>query len=410
MSHFDQNGNDEEKHTVEQTFKTIPNLRVFFLLNKMYPSKYNLENFLRENVRSVERLSGYMNDLIRAKYIFDVFKYAEEIWDGFDGYMKISISRFSPYIQEQYIEYLYKTDKKELAKTIINETLNDIYLHPELFLIIVKNKLRGSWGGDKEISVVRLFEKLFELYEFISIEANNEEQKEVKQLYQQLMQKTRDMIRANNYSNFKKMVDEIDNINRAEMLLRQIERIENIAVEMQTELKSLIADKFREIEKEREEKTEIFFTLKTSLDEKIKRYKYIQGVEIPENSERIGEASAMGDLSENAEYKAAKEKQKMLQNTLRNLGDEIDKAEIMDFSKISGDFATFGTKVKLQDKEGNEYVYSILGPWETNIEKNIISYTSGIGQALEGKKIGEKIKFKNDEYTIKSIKKLEIHE
>ncbi|NIA23484.1 MAG: hypothetical protein GWP03_04940, partial [Proteobacteria bacterium] len=206
--------NEEEKKLVESSFKTIPNLRAFFFLEKIFPDKYDLEKYLKERIGTKERLSGYMNDLVRAKYIFEVFEHAEEIWEGFNEYMVISISRFSPFVQEQYIEYLYKNDKKVLAERIIKDTIDDIYLHPDLFLIVIKNKFKGAWGGEKNISIERLFEKLFELYEYISIEANNEQEKEVKQLYQQLMQKTRDLIRGNKYAFFKRAVNSIENENR----------------------------------------------------------------------------------------------------------------------------------------------------------------------------------------------------
>ncbi|NIA23636.1 MAG: transcription elongation factor GreA, partial [Proteobacteria bacterium] len=126
-----------------------------------------------------------------------------------------------------------------------------------------------------------------------------------------------------------------------------------------------------------------------------------------ENSERIHEAAAMGDLSENAEYKAAKEKQRMLVNSIRILKDEINKTVVRELGDIKGDFVTFGTKVMLKDKHGENVTYKILGPWETDIKNKIISCNSGIGQALEGKKVGERITFKNDEYTILSVKKLE---
>jgi len=412
---------EEEKKQIESSFKTIPNLRAFFFLKKIFPDKYDLENFLREQVAAKERLNGYMNDIVRAKYIYETFKIAENIWEGFDDFMEISISQFSPFVQEQYIEYLYKNDKKDLAEKIIKDTLDDIYLHPDLFLIVVKNKLKGAWGGEEDIGIERLFEKLFELYEYISIEANNEQDKEAKQLYQQLMQKTRDLIRSNNFAFFKKAVSSIGNENRARMLIRQIDRIENLPVEMQVTLKGIVNEEFPDIEKEKEIEIEkkidkkkreegaldTFFTLKSTYNEKIKLRKHILGVEIPENSKRISEAVAMGDLSENAEYKAAKEKQRMLSHKMKVLEDEINNAIVKDLDDIKGDFVTFGTEVKLKDKKGEEFVYKVLGPWESNIEKNIISYNSDIGEALEGKKTGEKIKLRDDEYTILSVKKLE---
>ena len=402
-----ENITDEDKERIESTFQTIPNLRAFFFLEKLFPDKYNLEEFMQNKIRTVDRLSRYMTDLVRVKYIFEVFKHAEPIWDDFHEHMGASLSQFPPFVQEQYIEYLFKNNKGDEAEKIIKASLDDIYLNPDLFLIIIKNKLKGEWGGEKDISIVRLFEKLFELYEYVSIEANNEQEKEVKQLYQQLMQKTRDLIRANNYKYFKRAVSEQENENRAKIFVKQIERIENLPVEMQTALKGIVSDKFPTIEKEIEEEVDTFFTLKSSYDKKVLQYKHLIGVEIPENAERIHEAASMGDLSENAEYKAAKEQQKILRNKQRTMKSEIDNAIVTDLKDIKGDFVTFGTEVKLKNSKGEEFRYKILGPWETDLQKNIISYNSSIGLALEGKKAGEVIEVNNDTYEIIAVNRLE---
>jgi transcription elongation factor GreA len=121
---------------------------------------------------------------------------------------------------------------------------------------------------------------------------------------------------------------------------------------------------------------------------------HIKDVDVPENSKEIGWAMEKGDLKENAEFKAAKERQTFLQNKLNKLMNDLGRAIIVKKDEITGKFITFGTKVLLTDKINNSKVtYIILGPWESDTEKNIISYQSPLGANLLDKKLNDEIKF-----------------
>jgi transcription elongation factor GreA len=131
-------------------------------------------------------------------------------------------------------------------------------------------------------------------------------------------------------------------------------------------------------------------------------------VEVPANSKEIAFALSLGDLRENAEYKAAKEKQEILNSTVAKLKDEIERAQIFDPKAINTSRVSFGTRVVLRnDSKGGDEEYTILGPWESDPENRIISYLSPFGGALLNKKKGEKFDFSiNDEkmaYTVKVI-------
>ncbi len=117
----------------------------------------------------------------------------------------------------------------------------------------------------------------------------------------------------------------------------------------------------------------------------------IINVEIPENSRAIGEAMEKGDLRENAEYKAALEKQDQLKATVSRLEAELAQAKIINKDEIKTTFVDVGTKVTIQNKKGEKLVYQILGQWDVNIEKNVISYHSPLGKTFLDKKVGEKL-------------------
>jgi transcription elongation factor GreA len=142
-------------------------------------------------------------------------------------------------------------------------------------------------------------------------------------------------------------------------------------------------------------------------EEKQRQLHHIMEVEVPANSKEIGFAISLGDLRENAEYKAAKEKQEILNSTVAKLKDEIERSQIFDPSTINTSRVSFGTKVTLCGDSGKEEEYTILGPWESDPDNRIISYLSPFGGAVLNKKAGEKFDFSiNNEkvsYTIRAI-------
>ena len=149
------------------------------------------------------------------------------------------------------------------------------------------------------------------------------------------------------------------------------------------------------------------------LEEKKAEADRIMNVEIPQNAKDIAEAREKGDLKENAEYKSAKEKQHMLNLTLSKLQEELNRATVFDPTTSTTAVVSFATVVTLTNKETNaDEVYTILGPWESDPDNNIISYMSPFGNAIMDKKIDEEVKFEINEheysYVIKDIQKAKI--
>ena len=114
--------------------------------------------------------------------------------------------------------------------------------------------------------------------------------------------------------------------------------------------------------------------------------------ERPQVIKAIATAREHGDLKENAEYHAAKEKQSFVEGRITELEDVISRAEIIELSKLAGDKITFGTKVKILDEEtSQETYYQIVGPYEANLELGLISLSSPIAKALIGKEEGSSV-------------------
>ena len=113
--------------------------------------------------------------------------------------------------------------------------------------------------------------------------------------------------------------------------------------------------------------------------------------ERPRIVEAIEEARAHGDLSENAEYHAAKERQGQVEAMVGDLEDRINRAQIIDPTTLSGDRIVFGATVTLLDDSDKPIRYQIVGQTEADAKVGRISYNSPLGRALIGRKVGEEI-------------------
>ena len=126
---------------------------------------------------------------------------------------------------------------------------------------------------------------------------------------------------------------------------------------------------------------------KQMLDDELKNLIH---VERPEVIKQIEEARSHGDLSENAEYDAAKEKQALVEGRIQDIQSKLAGAEIIDPSKIKSDTIVFGTKVRLEDYEaGAEVTYQIVGVDEADVKSGYISILSPLARGLIGKKVGD---------------------
>jgi transcription elongation factor GreA len=120
--------------------------------------------------------------------------------------------------------------------------------------------------------------------------------------------------------------------------------------------------------------------------------KHLKSVERPRIIHLIEEARSHGDLSENAEYHAAKEQQGWLEARVAELEDKISRAEIIDVSKLSGETVKFGAKVTIVDEDTDEEAaYQIVGEFEADVKKGKISITSPIARAIIGKRKGDSV-------------------
>lgn len=134
------------------------------------------------------------------------------------------------------------------------------------------------------------------------------------------------------------------------------------------------------------------------------RVKRIATVEMVENAKEVEEARSHGDLRENSEYKFACEKRSRLQSEMKMLSKQLSAARVLTPEDVDSSIAGVGCIVEVEEPSGAKEQFTILGPWEADIDNGIISYQSQIAQAMSGHKIGDSFTFKDGHYKITALK------
>jgi transcription elongation factor GreA len=149
---------------------------------------------------------------------------------------------------------------------------------------------------------------------------------------------------------------------------------------------------------------------KTGFDKLKKELDHLLKVERPKNIKDIEEARGHGDLSENAEYHAAKERQGHIDAKKRELEHKLAHAQIIDLSKLSNEKVVFGATVTLADSESGETKkYTIVGQEEADLKKGKISVQSPVGKALIGHRVGDSVTIKTPAKTVEyEVQEIEI--
>jgi transcription elongation factor GreA len=120
---------------------------------------------------------------------------------------------------------------------------------------------------------------------------------------------------------------------------------------------------------------------------------HLRSVERPRVIQMIATAREHGDLKENAEYHAARDKQSFIEGRVKDLENKLALAEVIDPSKLSGDRVAFGARVKLSNTQtAEEVVYRLVGADEADLETGSISITSPLARSLLGREVGDEVK------------------
>jgi transcription elongation factor GreA-like protein/transcription elongation GreA/GreB family factor len=133
------------------------------------------------------------------------------------------------------------------------------------------------------------------------------------------------------------------------------------------------------------------------------RIHHIATVETVDNAREIEVARSHGDLRENSEYKFALERRARLQSEIKTLSDQLNKMRILTEDDIDTTKVGVGTIITLKNPIHGKTVYTLLGPWDTDLDNNILAFQSKVAQNMKGKKIGDKITLQNEDWVVEKI-------
>ena len=153
-----------------------------------------------------------------------------------------------------------------------------------------------------------------------------------------------------------------------------------------------------------EEEVEIFWTTQEGYQKLQQRIQQIATVETVENAKEIEIARAHGDLRENSEFKFALEKRDRLQSELKTLSDQLARSRVLTKEDVRTDEVTVGVIVECANGKGKKVNYTLLGPWDADPDRNILSFQSKLAQAMKGLGIGDQFQVQGESYTIQGIR------
>ncbi len=153
----------------------------------------------------------------------------------------------------------------------------------------------------------------------------------------------------------------------------------------------------------RQEDETALYATPEKIEAKKAELKHLAEVEIPANRRAIEEARELGDLSENFEYKSARQRHEYLAARAGALNHDLSRVRPIDASQVKGKEVVIGSRVQLVTDAGNEWTITVLGPWESRPEEHILSSESEIAQKLLGLKVGDTVELAGDFFRVKTI-------
>ncbi len=404
LQYFAEIANDKE-HITEKTVQS------YLLLRKLERQSGKVKDMKSLRIKPEEIANGISNytrvfedlpDAETKKELIELLRKNNSHWEYIiSEFLKTKPTRAHNYIMDE----LYGHGKIEDLKSIVNYITNNYRNNPELFVwtcryLYSENEIFKATVSDEGSIVYNLIQLIDTLGRDID---NKKEVTLNRKTFNQIMEI---LFKDNVLQIYLKSI-ESDAARKCILMIKgSVYLDEKTKLAFLEPFKSQFADVFKE--KDIDEGLHHFLVTRQAYTEKQKQLEHILNVEIPKNSKDIGEAQEKGDLRENAEYQSALEKQKNLQVLSKKLDDDIKKAKVIQAKNVDITKVSPGTKLLLKNLDSNsDETFVILGEWDSQPEKNIVSYKSPFGAALLGYKVNEEVEINlaenNKRYKVLSI-------
>ena len=332
---------------------------------------------------------------LRQLFVQDIKNFIPEWADVYIRILPVSRSM-------KMLEDLKAAGQSDRLKRLAMDIIENYKDHREAFIWLVKDLRGEAWFAELGIVYEKILITLIHILDitFKEIE-NHRETTENRKINKQV----HTILFKDNVLETFLMDSGMETVERVYALLTDVRELDP-AVKLQ--LRRRIAEKFPNFRfSGEEEKTIVSRGLMVTAgkyEEKQKLLAHIMDVEVPANQKEIAYALSLGDLRENAEYMAAKEKQDELNSRVAKLKNEIERAQLFDRNALNASKVQFGTKVRLLNEvSGEREEFTILGPWESDPDSGVISYLSPLGKKLYNHKVGDALSFSIHDRTFKYV-------
>lgn len=297
---------------------------------------------------------------------------------------------------------------EELARKVTHDSRD----YPKAFVWFVEKALFQSDDAvPLGIEGPVLFERLLSLVDFLTDRAKRVEKDEAEDLRRSAAA-VRSLIKREDFGILQNLLETMDR-SVAASLYKRASGNAGLDVRARERITRRILGRYPGLFAAVDEETgksEQFLCTRRSLDTKRDRLRHIVEIELPRVTDEIEEARKQGDLSENAEYHAARDKQKTLSGEAGDLQEQLRKARPVDLEEIEADRVRFGIRLRLNGGDGQEEDIIVLGPWESDPSQNILSYQAPFISCFSGKREGEVVEVslpnRSGSFTITSVEPL----
>ncbi len=288
-----------------------------------------------------------------------------------------------PRILTQVMETLEKGGQTAVRDRLIEETLRYPRRHPRAFYWLVKRL-----NDDEALSPRATYTLLFQILDAIGSDEFSAVRPRLKDLFDKGGLIIRIIMSQDSEEQARKLVDTLDRYGAIEEYRR--ENVKHAALMKYPSL--------------REPQAEPVYATPEMLEKKRSEIEHLRKVEIPANSKAIQVAREMGDLRENFEYKAARQRAEYLSARVGEISSELSRVRVLDPGNIDTTAVRVGTKVGLANGDVRREV-TILGPWESDPERGVYSNQSEVANKMIGHKTGDIVSFMGNDYLIETIRK-----
>jgi transcription elongation factor GreA-like protein/transcription elongation GreA/GreB family factor len=391
-----------EKLSSEEDNLSIANrLQFFWLLQDLCQQEKNNYNTddLMEEVPSFPQLINEIQIASHKKRLLTLVRKKKNDWP--DIFLKILFSSQQAPIRDYILKELNTSETEATLKAELQQLLAYPTKFPGVFIWFFQKAITGKSEGlpfSDNDSKGKFLEAFLVLYHYL----------EQDQSHRDLVKKMYSILSAKRYLLIRENLEEKD-LNYVKEFLLLVSKCNTLSDHDISILQSLAAVVHPSLSRREKSQSEmlneqVIWTSQEgyrSLQEKINN---LATVETVDNAKEIETARALGDLRENAEFKFALERRSRIQAELKMLSEQLQRARIITKDDIPENEVGVGCVVHLEiETSGKDIMYTFLGPWDANTDKNIISFQSKFAQETKGLKVGDSLEYQGEKYLVKGI-------